>query len=577
MSSTPPAPSTSGSGTNGTSSSSQVTSVVVSASSHDSSSSLSPSPTMTGVGMSGSGLAPPIGAGASLRLDRWHEEQKVGEMTMDRRVQCIGELLVMQGDLLAASAADLTRCLSLLHLGRIKVGKAGSAERAAVPAILRSKVVQIQQLIEERGKEEQDALLAVVDSDHDTDHEEQQQALASPISSTRPPRRQASLSRGSSLDHPEDGVTEAEMTLIEMLLAGRVPVSVEASLSTTGAALLRLLQRQQPAAPSATASPSAAVAPAPSTSLPRTFVRGTVSSARVDGGEGGYGTSTSTVASLSSRRANVIGSLPIIDLSSSGPRPSASSPHASSHSARRSVAFGSDAGDGGEQDSDVEPEDPPPTGTTLPKSISVALVRMGVLEDLALDDALAQTAATVYPSSYQLFWSSREATITDKKLYYEGLVLSMLLDAADNSRLLLEIASRRWLSLSLVAAGWDWGSAQAWLPLARTNGVTARQLQLMGRFAKATTHPARPAATSAATSYSKGSSYQRSSSRRSSTRSSSRDRSGSRGRASGGSSSSNSSGSSSNSNSNSSNNTRQQRGAGTRANRASDVPGAAAS
>lgn len=564
MSSTPPAPSTLGSGTNGSSFSTQVSSAVVSASSHDSSSSLSPSPTMTGVGMSGSGFAPPIGAGASLRLDRWHEEQKVGEMTMDRRIQCIGELLAMQGDLLAASAADLTRCLSLLHLGRIKVGKAGSAERAAVPAILRSKVVQIQQLIEERGKEEQDALLDVVDSD-DTDHDDQPQTLASPPSSSRPPRRQSSISRVSSLDQPEDGVTEAEMTLIEMLLAGRVPLSAEASLSTTGAALLRLLQRQQPAA---SASSPATVTPAPSASLPRTSLRGAVSSARLDIGKSAASTSTT---SLSAGRANVISSLPIIDLSSSGPRPSASLPHASSHSVRRSVAFGSDAGVDGGEDSDGEPEVPPPTGTTLPKSISLALVRMGVLEDLALDDALAQTAATVYPSSYQLFWSSREATITDKKLYYEGLVLSMLLDAADNSRLLLEIASRRWLSLSLVATGWDWGSAQAWLPLARTNGVTARQLQLMGRFAKASTHPARPATTSPTTSYSKGSSYQRSSSRRSSTRSSSRDRSGSRGRTSGGSSNNSSS---NNSNNNTSNNTRQQRGAGARANRASDVPSA---
>jgi hypothetical protein len=576
--------------------------VLVTTSTQESVTSPSPSPTMTGAGNS----AGSVDSGASLRLDSWHEERKGGQVTIQRLIRYIGELLGMQTDLLAASASGLSRCLSMLDMRKVRVGKAGSMERALVLGLLEKKRDELHRQLEVRGKEEADTGLHDDDSDAELEagvdshvvsedvravastspsapqhapSSRHQRSLVSPSSGR--PRRQGSVAPSASQYESEDAVSDAEIVLVELLLSGEADPSRVVSLSPAGAKLLRSLKRQRaiatPSASAATGSTSESApirslvsALAPVVSVPRTSTS-TVLPVRAQ-----HESATAGVAAAA-RRESVINRLPLFDLSRAAPRVSSSMPSMSFDPASRQVAFNPDPG----SDSETEPVSPGAAVGILPPALSGSLVRMGVLEELAVDDALLQTSATVYPSSYQSFWASRETSM-EKRLYYEGLVLSMLLDLAANPSLLLEVAARRWLTLSLVASGCDWASAQAWLPLSRTNGVTARQVHLMGRFARATAVPGRLSSSTAPASY-KTSSSKRQSSRRSHGTSSARERSTSRGRAGrdtpgsgGGGGSSN--GSSNGSNSNKSNNSkRRQRGAGSGGQRAADVPSASGS
>jgi hypothetical protein len=69
------------------------------------------------------------------------------------------------------------------------------------------------------------------------------------------------------------------------------------------------------------------------------------------------------------------------------------------------------------------------------------------------------------------------------------------LDAAADSSLWKEIAARRWMCLWMVVNDSDWRSAEAFLPLSTTPGLTARQQQQITKFTKAAA-PVLPRSTS---------------------------------------------------------------------------------
>jgi hypothetical protein len=332
------------------------------------------------------------------------------------------------------------------------------------------------------------------------------------------------------------------MALVELLLSGVVDARLQQSLSAAGRRLLRSMQ-QTAATTTVSAAPSRSVPPPPLSVV---------------------GNSGAAAAASASRRQRIVGSLPVIDLTGARPHSTVSS-RPLAQSTRRSISFDADPPSASDSSS---PEPLSPSADGLPPSIVAALVRMGVPESLAVDDLLQQTAETVSPSSYQLYWSSRESAIGDKKLYYEGLVLSMVLDAAGDTRLLLEVAARRWLTLSAVALGnRDWASAQAFLPLNRSNGLTARQIQLMEKYGRSSGHPVRSSSSSSSSSNSKWPSSRRPSSRQSGASTSHRERSTSRTRR-----GDNSGNSGSSNNTSNSNTTRSNRGAGARGSRPSEAP-----
>lgn len=542
---------------------------------------------LTGVSGSSEDAHPPSrtvstsSADASLRMSTWFRERMGGELTGARRLVYVREILLMRHDALWAAAPDLSRCLNLVGIHHIKLGRPGCALRYDVIAALELERDRLEAMRERSQEQQVDAVAGsdavsddsdVIPVDEDDGREAASPPSAPPLQhrASERPRRQSSVVRPPA-DFAE-AVGEADMALIELLLSGVAPPSVEQSLSPPGLKAFRLLRRAQQQSSSSSSSVPVSLPPvpvAPASVVPRQAAVPVASDARP--------------ASSSARHADIVHALPVVNTSRSVPRSSASVPlpRPSSVLFPRQVVF-----DGGDHSSDSEGDQEAvshsSTDSGLPHAISSALVSMGVIEELASDNALLQTAAMVSPSSYQLYWSSHLGSIGDKKLFYEGNVLSLLLDAgsAGNLPLLLEVAARRWLSLYLVAAGMDWSSAQAWLPMARADGVTARQMHLMGRFAKANALPShRAAAYSASTS----DTYRGSSSRRgrASSRSPARSRSNSRGRGSGTSGSGSNSGTGSVPGASSSrkgkSNGKHRKGSGAGGNRSSDVPSAAQS
>jgi hypothetical protein len=81
----------------------------------------------------------------------------------------------------------------------------------------------------------------------------------------------------------------------------------------------------------------------------------------------------------------------------------------------------------------------------------------------------------------------------DPRTFYEGQVLSMLLDSIHDPDFVGEVAARRWMTLHSVASGVQWAASEAILPLSAAPGFTARQQAAMQRYGRATDRaPQRP-------------------------------------------------------------------------------------
>ena len=502
--------------------------------------------------------------GASLRLDAWFQDRKQGPMTFGRRRDYVKELVLMRTDLIAASGTDLTRCLALVGIKGLALGKPGTTTRLSVIGVLQQKKRELDAEWE-AGMDSSDASAPLTDLDSvlvpvESKNSESSSSSSAPSSQTDIPRRtrrQSSVSR--SPVPSSEAVSEAEMALIEIILAGGAE-ELEHRLSGTGKRWLRTLRPPQ-SVPASTSSSSASV---PSISPVR----------------------ASPSALQQSRHSVIVDSLPDVRAPRSVPRASVPVPHhpATSTSMPRQVVFDSSSGSS-ESEGEREAVSRSSARSDIPDDMHGHLIYLGVPEGLATTNVLQQTASMVHPSSYRQYWSSHESAISDRRLYYEGLVLSMLLDSAHDIPLLLEMASRRWLTLYLVSMGSsDWNSAQAFLPLATASGVTALQLLHMAKFAKGVARVARSSSSSAGKTLSYPRSASLSSSRRPSVaRKSGKKRTGrgsssNDGNSSGGTNTSRSTSTRRNgSKDNDYNNSRRRKGAGSEGDRPSDVPSAAVS
>ena len=89
--------------------------------------------------------------------------------------------------------------------------------------------------------------------------------------------------------------------------------------------------------------------------------------------------------------------------------------------------------------------------------------------------------------SFENWWCANNGHLVKLGLgstYYEGLVLSMLLDYAADPAVWIEIASRRWLSVHLVAGCTPWAVARQTLPMTGLGNLPATVFSHLHRAAK---------------------------------------------------------------------------------------------
>ena len=137
----------------------------------------------------------------------------------------------------------------------------------------------------------------------------------------------------------------------------------------------------------------------------------------------------------------------------------------------------------------------------LPRHVRDVLVKWGVMFDLAALNIQQQITEMVGSNtSFHSWWTAHKDLIANSRVYFEGLVLSVILDHADQPEVWQELAARRWFCLWLVSQSMDWDAAQAFLPLTMTQGLTALQQQLIARYTRLQTN-SRPTSSSASSSY----------------------------------------------------------------------------
>ena len=152
----------------------------------------------------------------------------------------------------------------------------------------------------------------------------------------------------------------------------------------------------------------------------------------------------------------------------------------------------------GETESDVESQSdsdmgevrqPSHTPSQSQDELYRLLLRQGVAPDLATCTAFDVARGIVNRSSYEHYWSSQyEHSMGSKPLYYEGMLLSLILDHKDNPLIWQELAVRRWCTLQFAAN--KGGTAEAWefgrgfLPMSASADIPAHWMVALGKFAK---------------------------------------------------------------------------------------------
>ena len=118
------------------------------------------------------------------------------------------------------------------------------------------------------------------------------------------------------------------------------------------------------------------------------------------------------------------------------------------------------------------------------------LQRLGVPDgSLCEMDALEVARAEVGGGSFEQWWQARAPSMRREgksNQYYEGLVLSLILDNLDRLDVLAQIAARRWCVLnSTVTHNLSWDMAKALLPMSSAGAISTSLVYDMQKFAKA--------------------------------------------------------------------------------------------
>jgi hypothetical protein len=140
--------------------------------------------------------------------------------------------------------------------------------------------------------------------------------------------------------------------------------------------------------------------------------------------------------------------------------------------------------------SDVEFSDDEPSYVTPGKRAANPLHRLlqrqGVPPATINEDMLAMAQNEVGRVTFEQWWAAHASHIkkTMSSVYYEGLVLSLLLDNRDDVRVWAQLAARRWYTLRLVANGQQWNLARGLLPLDGMGGMPTSLLYELQKFEK---------------------------------------------------------------------------------------------
>jgi hypothetical protein len=423
----------------------------------------------------------------ALRLASFVDAFKGGAMDQSRRLEGLSRLLRLEDDIRRATTQDLSAALRVLRM------KLSTTDREAVLQILaqeRRKLIELVGAVDndddhteededhqQQDEDQADEAQSQGDEQPDQEEEKGDRHDSQPLRGSRPTshpslsltsshRASSRLHRSSSgsggLVEYGAGVSDQEFQLVQMMVAAPSVVSLtaKASLSHAGRKLLRQMSGQ-PSASSRSASSSSS-----STALPRS-------------------------AAPPPQRRRRGDDIPIVSYRLPSPGRKAAATVHKRQVRPLPIDDYSDTSLPGDDGSDGEVEEVdasgPLTDVIERDSVVAHLIGMGVDPSLAKDNIGAQVASLVYPNSHTSWWSSRRDTITDIRVFYEGQVLSMLLDhlPQDAAPLAHEIAARRWFTLLQVANNLGWSEAQAFLPLSASSGMTAKQLLLVRRFGKA--------------------------------------------------------------------------------------------
>jgi hypothetical protein len=396
-----------------------------------------------------------------------------------RRLTAITQLLRLPDDIRHSTARDMSAVLRVL---RLRIGVTDRDEVLFQLLQLKRELVRLvpaddsptdavnrgeeKEELQEEDHEASEHHPRQLEEDRDTDvedhrHESEQPIHPSPSTDPSPttgsrPSRSASIrGRLNDRDQRGNGVSDMEFNYVQLLLGDRRQATPSAisTLSSAGRKLyhqlLRGSSRSQP--------PQVAVSTARSSS------------------------------SSNHPHQSVLDRIPVISYPSSNHQVHhlrTDRGHSSSAALVPSASGDSSSSDDEDYSYDADATELGTAGLLVPPAVVKYLVRIGVEPSLADDSIADQSAQIVYPASYSAFWTSHKDTIKDMRLFYEGHVLSMLLDNITDVELVTELAARRWFSLWLVANGRDWSEAQAFLPLSSTPGLTAKQLHLVRKYGK---------------------------------------------------------------------------------------------
>jgi hypothetical protein len=308
---------------------------------------------------------------------------------------------------------------------------------------------------------------------------------STPTSARRSSRKSTSVRR-SIITDPDDAVTDAEVLLVELLLTlprEQRPARLK-KLSKSAKALYRRLVTPQA---------QEATDPATTTVLPPTD------------GQPASATPAITPADI----AAALRSLPQLSASTQpsrrprlqfqpAPSPSTLTAGATTDTSapyyHRDRPRSSHLEEDGDLDFDSKQPHHPTTSSDT-AALTDLLIDMGVPEVLtSISVSEQKLPRMVHNQSIHSYWQAQLQSRTPDPLYYEGLVLSLLLDYSDDTQVWRELAARRLYTLWLVHNGSQWSEAQAWLPMS-TGNVSVVEQRAMRQY-QALSRPAFPRPTS---------------------------------------------------------------------------------
>ena len=419
------------------------------------------------------------------RLLHWQELYRAGGMSEERRLRAVSDLLDLSDDILEVDGNLVRDVLSVVRLPRMAVGNRSKiiTTLAGLKDQLRSKLAVTEKGQTEDAQTDTEAVTVSEDEEAEEGNLPVATSASASASSSSPhpsrssPRRTASVpDYRSSSSQQQAGLSDMEVALVESLLPKRDRAK-ESTLTPAGKRLLKQMREQQHLQSQEADADSGAAAPlSPASPAYPPPVRPSVNP-------------------LSSESRRAMQTIPSLNFA----LPSATAQSSVKHSKplRRAapvsscdsedegssyvpIARSSRRNDGDFDDDDVVDED----ADLLPRRLQNILARWGVPDGVCGDNLYVQANRMVYPTSFHSFWSSKRAMLTgaNSSLYYEGLVLSVLLDYSEDPEVWKELAARRWIGLWAVANGTPWKAAEAFLPLTVTQGLTARQFGIMNKF-----------------------------------------------------------------------------------------------